>query len=110
MEVRTEQSVEYRTLLLGLPDGAPEVPMPYGVGALSPIGVHLKYTHAFEARRTSASARVYGYFREPRGELTNRLVDVTFEVGIFWAPEWIVRLAQSSCPIGWKLDANPALT
>ncbi|MGY4936028.1 hypothetical protein ACWD7T_34055 [Streptomyces sp. 900116325] len=103
MAIRAVQVSEFRTIVLSLPDGAPEVPLPYGAGHLVPSHIRIKLTRQQNAAKCTGQARVFGKFRDPGGDLTDRLEDADFPGGVHWTPEWITEIIHSACPIGWTI-------
>lgn len=76
MAVRAVQESEFRTIVFSLPDSAPEVPLRYGAGRLVPSHIRVKLERHQGASKCTGHARVFGKFRDPGGDLTDRLVDV----------------------------------
>ncbi|MEU1327132.1 hypothetical protein [Streptomyces microflavus] len=104
MTVRAEQESEFRTVVYSLPDGAPEVPMPYGGGHLAPSHIRIKLNWQAHTGLCTGKARVFGKWRNPGGDLTDRLEDVEFRLDAHWAPDWVVDLVHAACPVGWKME------
>lgn len=103
--IRTRQLSEFRTVVLELPNGAPEVPLPYGAGLLVPTYIRIHYDHYYPPNeRTTARARVFGSPRQPGKAKERGLVDVEFTHEAHWVPEWVTQLMRDACPIGWTLS------
>lgn len=103
MAVNAVHESEFRTYNFTLPDGAPEVELPYNVGHLVPIGVRIKLSRRSGEAECQGEARVFGKWRDRDGTMTEQLEDVVFPGGVHWTPQWVLDLMRRTCPVGWHL-------
>lgn len=106
MTVRATPEAEFRQYNFTLPDGAPDVPLPYDARHIVPIALQIKMSRYPGKEECTAEARVFGHWKDRDGQTTKRLEDVTFPGGIHWTPDWVFQLIQSACPVGWRLSSR----
>lgn len=103
MTIRVAQASEFRTLVYNLPDGAPEVPLPYAGGHIVPSYIRIKFSWNADTGKCTGEARVFGMWRNPGGDVTKQLEDAEFRLDAHWVPDWVSEMIYSACPVGWKL-------